>query len=143
MAGVTCAVLIATAGAATAHHSSAIYDNSWLSLEGTVVEYRYANPHATILLKAHGPGSQATIWSLEGPAPASLAREGWSRATLRPGDALKMSIMPLRSGANGGFWHPRWIHDRNGKPFSRARAPSRPIPARRARLGRMPRHGRK
>jgi hypothetical protein len=101
--------LIATAGAATAHHSTALYGSSWISLEGTVVDYRYANPHAILVFRARGPGGQTTIWHLEGLAPALLARQEWSRDTLKPGDELKLSIRPLRSGANGGFWHPRSI----------------------------------
>jgi uncharacterized protein DUF6152 len=110
--------LLATAGAATAHHSTAMFDKTWLTLEGTVLDYRYVNPHATISFKARGPGGQTTIWHLEGLSPSLLAREEWSRDTLKPGDELKLSIMPLRNGDKGGFWHPRSINTRNGKPFS-------------------------
>jgi uncharacterized protein DUF6152 len=112
------AALLATASAAPAHHSTAMFDKGWLALEGTVVDYRYVNPHATISFRARGPGGQTTIWHLEGLSPALLAREEWSRDTLRAGDELKLSIMPMRNGAKGGFWHPRSINTRNGNPFS-------------------------
>jgi hypothetical protein len=112
-----CLAAMSTFGAADAslaHHSAAIYENIWMGLEGTVVEYHFANPHATIVLRVRGAGGQATVWHLEGPAPAMLAREKWSRDTIKPGDLLKLSIMPLRSGEKGGFWHPRAVQTRNG-----------------------------
>jgi hypothetical protein len=112
------AALMVTGGAASAHHSTAMFDKTWLNLEGTVVDFRYVNPHATITFKAHGADGQTTIWHLEGLAPALLARDEWGRDTLKPGDELKLSIMPLRNGDKGGFWHPRSINYRNGKPFS-------------------------
>jgi hypothetical protein len=119
-------VLIATGSVATAHHSTAIYDKSWRSLEGSVVEYKYVNPHTIIVLKARESDGQTTIWRLEGLAPAMLVREQWSRDTLRPGDELKLWIMPLRSGAKGGFWHPRSVNFRNGTQLSNIDCPASP-----------------
>jgi hypothetical protein len=43
----------------------------------------------------------STVWNLEGASPSALVR-GWSSKTLKPGDELKMTIDPLRSGAPGG-----------------------------------------
>jgi hypothetical protein len=110
--------MVAATSAAMAHHSTAIYESSWVSLEGTVVDYKYVNPHATIVFKARGPGGRTTIWHLEGLAPVLLAREEWSRDTLKPGDELKLSVRPARTGPGAGFWHPRSINTRNSKPFS-------------------------
>jgi hypothetical protein len=44
-----------------------------------------------------------------------LEREGWNRQTLKPGDQIKATIAPLRSGANGGSWNPQQLRFRNGK----------------------------
>jgi hypothetical protein len=44
-----------------------------------------------------------------------LEREGWTRATLKPGDQLKMTDAPLRSGATGGSWTPQELRFRDGK----------------------------
>jgi hypothetical protein len=126
LASLAGAALVAAASVAAAHHSTAIFGGGWLTLEGTVVDYRYINPHATIAFRARGPGGQTTIWHLEGLAPSLLAREEWSRDTLKPGDELTLSILPLRSGAKGGFWHPRSINTRNGKPFSSSQCTTSP-----------------
>jgi hypothetical protein len=50
-------------------------------------------------------------------SPSALVREGWSRATLKPGDELKLIVAPLRSGAPGGAWVTQRIHFRDGKPL--------------------------
>ena len=52
---------------------------------------------------------------LEGPSPASLAREGWSNKSLKPGDQLKMTIWPSRENKAGGVFYPRYTTFRDGK----------------------------
>ncbi|PWT93371.1 MAG: hypothetical protein C5B56_00835, partial [Proteobacteria bacterium] len=59
----------------------------------------------------------AQLWSLEGAAPSALVREGWSRTTIKPGDELKLTVEPLRSGAPGGSWSVSKTKQRNGQPF--------------------------
>ncbi len=80
-----------------------VYEVFSTTLEGTVQEFKYINPHSIIVLKVAGPKG-ATVWHLEGDPPATLDRDGYSRTTFRPGDKLKLSINRLRSGQNGGLW---------------------------------------
>lgn len=86
---------------AVAHHSFAMYDKSketWL--QGTVKDFQWRNPHTFIQLVV--PGKRATEWSLEGGSPNILARNGWKRTALTPGDKIKVLIYPLKSGEPGG-----------------------------------------
>jgi hypothetical protein len=88
---------------ASGHHSTAIYDSqNPIELSGTVVEWKFTNPHAIIRLEVANPKGGTVIWSLEGGNTAGLFRQGWTPETLKPGDKLLITVRPLRSGAPGG-----------------------------------------
>ena len=97
--------LMAASGAALAHHSFAMFDQeNPVELDGVVREFKFTSPHTFIILVVRQEDGTAQTWSLEGGAPSALVRDGWSNKTLKPGDELKMTIDPLRSGAPGGSW---------------------------------------
>jgi hypothetical protein len=97
--------IVSTASAVLAHHSFVMFDGeNMITIKGKVVEYKFANPHAFILLSVTDEKGGITNWSLEGASAASLTRAGWSGASLKPGDEVIMKIAPLRSGAPGGAW---------------------------------------
>ena len=99
------APLMAASGGAWAHHSFAMFDQDHpMELQGTVQEFKFTSPHTFILLEVKGEDGGATVWNLEGASPSALVREGWASKTLKPGDELKTTIDPLRSGAPGGAW---------------------------------------
>jgi hypothetical protein len=99
-----------------AHHSTAIYDSqNPIELNGTVVEWKFTNPHCIIRLEAPGADGKPVVWSLEGSNTAGLSRQGWTPETLKKGDKLVITVRPLRSGAPGGnYSNVRWAAD--GKP---------------------------
>jgi hypothetical protein len=97
---------VAASGAAMAHHSFAMFDQEHpIELVGKVTEFKFTSPHTFVLLEVKGQDG-TVIWNLEGGAPSGLVRDGWTSKTLKPGDELKMTIDPLRSGAPGGAWNP-------------------------------------
>ena len=91
---------------------------SLIELEGTVQEFQYVNPHVILLLKVKGKDGRVETWTLQGQPTAMMERQGWTRATLKPGDQVKVQIAPLRSGAAGGDWNPQQLHYRDGKPVA-------------------------
>jgi len=114
-----CAVLVATSGAAIAHHSFAMFDQeNPIELVGTVQEFKYTSPHTYLLLAVKGEDGSTVIWNLEGQAPSLLARDGWSSQTLKPGDEIIITIHPLRSGAPGGAWNVIRAKFKDGRPIS-------------------------
>ncbi|HKD29491.1 MAG TPA: DUF6152 family protein, partial [Xanthobacteraceae bacterium] len=56
-------------------------------------------------------------WNLEGGSPSALARDGWNSKSLKPGDQLRLTIEPLRSGAPGGSWNVNKIKFIDDKPI--------------------------
>jgi hypothetical protein len=108
-----------TGGAASGHHSLVMYDREHpIELVGTVREFRFVSPHALIVLEVRGKDASSAIWNLEGDSPNSLAWDGWSNQSLRPGDEVRLTIEPLRSGAFGGGWHARATTYRDGTPIA-------------------------
>lgn len=106
---VLCGAPFAGIGAAAAHHSMAMYDhNKVVTIDGTVVEMRWSNPHVVLIVASKaGDGRQAATWTLETSSPVRLERElGWSANALRPGDHVKVELNPHMDTDNrtGRLW---------------------------------------
>lgn len=90
------------AGSASAHHSFAMFDQErTIRLKGTVREFQWINPHTWVQLMVKN-GAQTVEWSIEGRSPNGLARRGWTRKTLKPGDEVTLIVKPLKNGKRGG-----------------------------------------
>jgi hypothetical protein len=88
---------------AVAHHSFAMFDAAkTVTLEGSVKEFQWTNPHAWIMLNVANQQGQAEPWAIELNGPSGLARDGWKPKTLTPGMNVSVTIHPLRDGTNGG-----------------------------------------
>lgn len=90
--------LSALAAPALAHHSFGMFANDKVvTVSGTVSEVKWGMPHVWIKVSA-ADGE----WGFEGHAPNILARKGWSRSTLKPGDKVKLLMHPMRDGSKAG-----------------------------------------
>jgi Family of unknown function (DUF6152) len=95
------AFMDATAG--YAHHSFAMFDYAkTLTLEGTVKEFQWTNPHAWLLISARGGDNVEAEWAIEMGTPISLVRQGWQPTSLTPGLKVTALIQPLKNGGHGG-----------------------------------------
>ena len=96
-------VALAVSVPALAHHSFAMFDmNKNITLQGTVAEFKWSNPHAWIELSVPGVGGQTARWSIEMTSPNNLVRQGWKRTTFKAGDKTTIVVHPLRDGKSGG-----------------------------------------
>ncbi len=97
------AVLAIWAGPAPAHHGTAVnYDASkTITLDGTVTEFRWRNPHSALFLAVKGADGKVTNYAIELPSPTLLSRGelGWTRHTFKPGDHVVFKVHPSRTGA--------------------------------------------
>ena len=68
-----------------AHHSTAPFDMTReTTVRGVVKEFRWTNPHTYIVLEVAGVGP----WILEGESLNLLRRIGWTKDSLKKGDAI-------------------------------------------------------
>lgn len=90
---------------ASAHHSSAMYDQEKTRmLTGVVTQVRWTSPHVNFSILADGARGQAgTSWVLEATSPGNLLRAGWTRTSIKVGDRLAVVVAPLRDGTHGGW----------------------------------------
>lgn len=97
---------LAIAGPVSAHHSFAMFDQTkTVTLKGKVLEFQWTNPHSWIELEVPNGHGGADKWSIELNSPNNLARQGWKRTMLKPGDAVTVTINPLRDGRKGGLFN--------------------------------------
>jgi hypothetical protein len=92
-----------TAHSALAHHSFAMFDQSkTVTVQGTVKDFRWTNPHVFIQLLIKASDGTDVEWSIEMTSPEHLARVGWKPVTLKPGDKVTLEIHAMRDGSAGG-----------------------------------------
>jgi hypothetical protein len=72
------------------------------TIEGTVVEFEWTNPHTWAWVDVESEGGTVTRWGLEGRSPNYLNRNGWTKRTLQPDDRVTMVVSPVRTGQPGG-----------------------------------------
>jgi hypothetical protein len=98
------AIAVAMSGIpAFAHHSFAMFDGEKaVTLEGTVKEFQWTNPHSWIIMMVESAQGKPEQWAVEMGGPSALARQGWVPKTLTPGMKVKTIVHPLKDGANGG-----------------------------------------
>ena len=86
---------------ALAHHGDAgRYEETITTISGTVVALQIINPHSSIIFDVVDEDTGETArWQAEISSANGLARIGWTRDTLKPGDKVTMSGRVLKSGA--------------------------------------------
>jgi len=97
--GVTLALLIAC-GQASAHHGSSNYDMSKsVSVKGKVTQFDFINPHSAIHLEVKDDKGNVEQWLIEADSPNNLARTGWTRDSIKPGDMVTIVGNRLKDSA--------------------------------------------
>jgi Family of unknown function (DUF6152) len=102
---VTCvsALLLMIAGSAAAHHSPVMFDRSKKqTLTGTVKQFAWTNPHASIQIEVSNPEGKTDTWGVEMNSPNNLVKQGWRSNSVKFGDKVSVVVNPLRSGERGG-----------------------------------------
>ena len=88
----------------SAHHGNAEYDEKRpLTMKGTVTEFMWASPHSKIFLNAKDPRGSVVHWSIETLSPGKLARAGWTKDAVKPGDQITVTFSPAKNGSPTGF----------------------------------------
>lgn len=87
-----------------AHHSPSMFEHGReLTLSGTVREFQWSNPHSYIQLVVTDDAGGRQEWSLEMGASIYLYNLGWRPSTVKSGDRITATVVPLRNGEPGGL----------------------------------------
>lgn len=78
------------AAAAQAHHSFAaeFLGDQTLTIEGTVSEVWFKNPHVRYYIKTETADGGSETWDVRTSSPTILVRRGWNRETIAAGDRV-------------------------------------------------------
>ena len=97
------AAACAAAAPAVAHHSFAVHfvADRLITVEGTVNDFTFRNPHGMLLLTAKAEdGGTAQRWKIETNSPNILRRRGWTESSIATGDVVTVEGYPARDGSN-------------------------------------------
>jgi hypothetical protein len=92
------AVFAGPSGVAFAHHSNAEYGDKMATMSGTVVEYRWRNPHVTVVWDVKDASGKVTTWRGELASVTSVMGHGLTKNSLKPGDEIKIAVFPSKLG---------------------------------------------
>lgn len=83
-----------------AHHGAAAYDpTKTVTLKGIVTEFKFINPHVLVFFDVKDDKDKVQSWQGELTSPNHLARSGWNRQTLKPGEQITFAGIRAKSGA--------------------------------------------
>ena len=102
-----------------AHHGAASFDTGkMVTVNGTVIEYVWSNPHVLVKVDAKDDGGNVVHWVLEAWNPVTQASRGWNKNTFKPGDNVSLGISPAKNDAPIGEIRGRIVI--NGKEFKQS-----------------------
>ena len=89
-----------------AHHSSAMFDmEKTVEYRGVITEWKWQNPHVhfSVLVKPGAGIDPKTVgtWDVEGGSINIMSRQGWTRASYKAGDPVKLVGHPMKDGSKG------------------------------------------
>ena len=99
------AIALCVAGSAFAHHAAAGVDQTrTVTIEGTVKQFKWANPHSWIEVEVPDAKGGIALWNMEMSSPSRLVPAGWKSSTVKPGDKVKVVVRPMVDGTPGGLF---------------------------------------
>jgi hypothetical protein len=100
-----CAGLALGSGIASAHHGrGSKYDmDSGFEVQGTIQELVWRNPHTAIIIDVPNDSGELVTWVIEHSNVSTLARQGYSRRALLPGEKVTAYVYPAIDGSPEGL----------------------------------------
>jgi uncharacterized protein DUF6152 len=81
-------MLVSAVAPLAAHHSWPITYDRLVTVKGTVVEFKWANPHPMMTLEVQANDGKTEKWLVGGPAIIRMEANGWTKSTVKPGDVI-------------------------------------------------------
>jgi hypothetical protein len=90
---------LAVSARLSAHHGAAGYDmDKQLTMNGTVREWLWANPHCFMKYDATDEKGNVAHWAVEVSNPTDMIKRGWSLHSFKPGDEITVTVRPAKNG---------------------------------------------
>lgn len=87
-------------GALFAHHSKAFYDGAKKTTnKGTVVEWKWRNPHVFLVWDVKDENGKVTQWTGEFSSVTSSVADGMTKDTFKPGMEVVVTGAPSKVGS--------------------------------------------
>jgi hypothetical protein len=93
-------IFLAASASVFAHHGFAAYTNDRVTVQATLTEFRFVNPHVQLYFDIENEAGRVEHWQGEMTSPNKLARAGWTKNTLKPGEHLQISGEVARNGGH-------------------------------------------
>ena len=111
------AIVVVIGSAPTlAHHGFAAYTNETRTVQATITNFRFVNPHVQLYFDVENETGEVEHWQAELTAPNKLSRGGWTKSTLKPGDEVQITGQVARNG--GRSIRIRELRKAGGEPLS-------------------------
>jgi Family of unknown function (DUF6152) len=96
-------VLAGMPASLSAHHSTVAYSLQSIVLKNaTMTKVMWAHPHIVLTFTVKEPSGAVSTWNTESGSPGSVARLGWNRNSVKPGDKVTIELFPAKNGAHVG-----------------------------------------
>jgi hypothetical protein len=96
--------LVTVSSAVFAHHGSSSYDmKKTTTLNGTISNFEWDNPHCLIHIDVKADNLEVQHWTLELPSPFTMRRKGWTKDSLKPGDQAMVETHPAKNAVTEGI----------------------------------------
>jgi len=95
------ALFIISGGLVFGHHSQAGFEtpDKAISMKGTVVEFRWRNPHILVFWDVKDDGTGKVVrWVGELGSTATASASGLTKDSLKQGDEIAVTAIPSRAG---------------------------------------------
>src|SRR4029078_1212539 len=103
---------------AAAHHSGAMFeDTKTITVEGTVKEFQYTNPHSWLLVDVKNKDGSVTTWGFEAEGPTTLMRAGIRPSEFKVDTKITITARPMKDGKPAAAWEYA-VRASDGKKFN-------------------------
>jgi len=104
--GLAAAALALASASVRAHHSFAMFDmDKDVEYRGVVSEWKWQNPHVHFIIDVKQEQGvdpkMAGRWDVEGGSINIMTRQGWTRASYKIGDPVRIVGHPMKDGSKG------------------------------------------
>jgi hypothetical protein len=96
--------LLMNSAPALAHHSASMFDMTHeVSIQGTVKDFQWTNPHSWLLIEVPAQDGSTATWSFEAGPPSILSRMKIRKSDFVAGEKITVSAWIMKDDTKAGL----------------------------------------